>query len=440
MRNNGALKKLLSVLLASVCVLGLVGCNNVGKGGESGKESEKEEDRVMTNHAVYDGVVLPDSLWEAPQVIYNAEKDRTDVGINGSIQALYYRSDYKGEESYAFAYLGIPEGASATEKVPAVLLLHGGGGTAYWHWVKEWVNRGYVALAMDLEGHVPLESGHPDKMPQELYTQSEYTAPHNQNYGDAAKPIEETWMYYAVSTAIKGNSLLHRLEMVNKNKIGVCGVSWGGVITGIVSGYDDRFAFAIPIYGSLNNAESSGNLASYYKNHPAAKVWDDDEGLSRVETPMLFLQMNNDVSFFPDSIMYTAQRCKNVHLSYVHNWLHSHSHAFARQEPYAFADEIVGKGESLVKITGKTGQTGGTLSLEIPKGTSVKYAYIMVTNSDMKTIPTWGFARLPVENGKISYEITEELKSFVGGEITYYYVYVEDNLGRVASTNLIQLT
>jgi hypothetical protein len=100
----------------------------------------------------------------------------------------------------------------------------------------------------------------------------------------------------------------------------------------------------------------------------------------------------------------------------------------------------VGKGESLVKITGKTGQTGGTLSLEIQKGTSVKYAYIMVTNSDMKTIPTWEFARLPVENGKISYEITEELKSFVGGEITYYYVYVEDNLGRVASTNLIQLT
>lgn len=109
-----------------------------------------------------------------------------------------------------------------------------------------WVNRGYVALAPDLEGHVPLESGRMSSAPAELYERSAYPAPQNKNYGDAALPLDETWMYYAASTAILGNSLLHSLDMVDRYKIGVCGVSWGGVVTSVVSGYDDRFAFPFP--------------------------------------------------------------------------------------------------------------------------------------------------------------------------------------------------
>lgn len=250
--------------------------------GCGGTERE-EEKREMTMHAVYDGVALPDSLWQAPQYYRDTQNDRSDAGIAGEIQALYYRSDYLGEESYAFAFLGIPEGASAQSKKPAVLLIHGGGGTAYWQWVREWVNRGYVALAMDLEGHVPKPEGTSDNMPADLYVDSQYNAPHNSNYGDAALPVEQTWMYYAVSTSILGNSLLHSLDFVDRYKVGVCGVSWGGVITSIISGYDDRFAFSVPIYCSLNLAESrGGTLSSYYRAHPEARVWDDDEGLSRV--------------------------------------------------------------------------------------------------------------------------------------------------------------
>ena len=286
------LKKCALVSLA-LCLAApaLCGC---GKEGENEKPEEKRE---MTNHAVYDRVSLPDSLWQAPKIIEDTENDRTETGIGGTIKAIYYRSDYDGQESYAFAFLGIPEGASADDKKPAVLLVHGGGGTAYWQWVKEWVNRGYVALAMDLEGHVPKKEGTSDNMPADLYTKSQYPAPHNQNYGDADLPIEQTWMYYAVSTAILGNSLLHGLDYVDIYKVGVCGVSWGGVITSIISGYDDRFAFSVPIYCSLNLAEAKGgNLNGYYRAHPAARVWDDDEGLSRVETPLFFLAMNDDVN------------------------------------------------------------------------------------------------------------------------------------------------
>ncbi len=418
------------------------GTNGGTTGGtvSGGNGNTETEVRVMTDHAVYDGVALPDSLWQAPQYYRDEANDRQDSGINGTIQAIYYRSDYMDEESYAFAFLGIPEGVSETNKAPAVLLVHGGGGTAYWEWVREWVNRGYVALAMDLEGHVPLPEGTASNAPADLYVASQYTAPHNQNYGDTNKEIEETWMYYAVSTAIRGNSLLHSLDCVDKYKVGVCGVSWGGVITSIISGYDDRFAFSIPIYISLNMSENtSGNLNGYYKNHVNARVWDDDLGLTSVETPLLFLLMNNDPNAAPNSVSITAEGCKNATIAIVRNWAHSHAHAFARYEPYAFADSIVKGGTGLVKVSAIPQSAEGSVSVTVPDGLTVK-AYVAVTGDDMTSgIPSFEHFRVAITDGVIEYAITDEMKEAVGGEVTWFYIWTEDNYGRVISTTMVQL-
>ena len=292
---------------------------------------------------------------------------------------------------------------------------------------------------MDLEGHVPKKEGTSDNMPADLYTKSQYPAPHNQNYGDADLPIEQTWMYYAVSTAILGNSLLHGLDYVDIYKVGVCGVSWGGVITSIISGYDDRFAFSVPIYCSLNLAEAKGgNLNGYYRAHPAARVWDDDEGLSRVETPLFFLAMNDDVNAFPDSISMTAARCKNATVSLVRNWLHSHTHAFARPEPYAFADSIVKGGDGMVKVVAQPEKSSGSVKITVPEGLSVK-AYIAFTGGDMKKIPSWGHIRLTLKEGEAAYEITDEMKKEAGGEVTWFYIWFTDNFDRVTSTRMVQL-
>ena len=433
--------KKISLFALALCFVACVcACNNsASENGDNGGDNT-EETRVMTNHAVYDGVEFPDSLWTAPEYKRDEQNDRTDKKIKGEIRAIYYRSDYNDEESYAFAFLGIPEGASEQNKAPAVLLVHGGGGTAYWQWVCEWVNRGYVALAMDLEGHVPLPSGTSDNMPADLYVKSEYTAPHNQNYGDASKPIEQTWMYYATSTAIRGNSLLHSLPYVNKYKVGVCGVSWGGVITSIISGYDDRFAFSVPIYCSLNLAESgSCNLGGYYKNHAEAQVWDNDEGLSRVNTPLLLLAMNNDPNALVDSLSYTVESCRNAQISLVRGWAHSHSHAFARQEPYAFADSVVKGGAGLIKISGKPKGEKGSVTLSVPSGVNLKAAYIAVTGSAFNRIPDFTHFRLTPSGNTLKYELTDEMAQSAGGAITWCYIWVEDDLGRVVSTVAVEL-
>jgi len=38
---------------------------------------------------------------------------------------------------------------------PGVILIHGGGGTAFADWVHLWARRGYAALAMNLNGSRP---------------------------------------------------------------------------------------------------------------------------------------------------------------------------------------------------------------------------------------------------------------------------------------------
>jgi len=443
MVNN--MKKIITICIYLLTIFVLVGCNkftNKSTKNETIKKKTKttiiEEDRTMTDGPVFDLVDFSKDLWTKPNYYYDESLDRSDKSLKGDIKALYYRSDYKGIESYAFAYLGIPENINESNKAPGVLLIHGGGGTAYYDWVKEWVNNGYVALAMDLEGHIPTIDADPSMAPQNLYTNSIYTCPHNMNYGDSNNTISETWMYYAVKTSILGNSLLHSLDCVNKNKIGACGVSWGGVITSIITSYDDRLAFSIMIYGSMNNKDSNGMVPNYYKTNVGARVWDDDTGLASSKTPMLFVAMNDDKCFYPDSTMVTASRVENKTICFINNYYHSQVHAMNRLEPIAFANEIVKGTKELIKVELVD---DNKVKINIPDGISASKAYLFYTDSTFNTLPTWQKNRLQVVDNEINFEITDDLLDYVDGDrINYYYVAVEDNLGRIVTTNIIENT
>ena len=121
---------------------------------------------------------------------------------------------------------------------------HGGGGTAYPEWVRFWNKKGYAAIAMDLEGHLPggkshqLEGdfptgvGHPQAGPSRIDW-----------FGDRALPDEEQWFYHAVADVIRANSLLRSFPEINPEKIGLTGISWGGTVASSVVG--GRLAFCL---------------------------------------------------------------------------------------------------------------------------------------------------------------------------------------------------
>lgn len=293
-------------------------------------------EREMHNHSIYeDGIDFANNLWEKPQFKYSPEND-----IDG-IKGMYLRSDYLGNESYAFCYLGYPE--EAKENYPAILLLHGGGGTAYYEWVKKRNEKGFVALAIDLEGHVPLKTGTLTSYPKDLYLKSQYEAPHNINLGDGHKPINDTWLYYACKTAIIGNSFLHSLEHVDKYNVGVCGISWGGFITSIISGYDDRFAFSIPIYCTIGMENSGTPIGSYISNNPSFKTVDNLEPLTKINTPIYLMVSNSDMHENISVASDVVSSIKNGCLSIIDKFPHSHFDAVNQIEPYIYANKIVNK-------------------------------------------------------------------------------------------------
>ena len=74
------------------------------------------------------------------------------------VQAVFLKGvNYKDNETRIFGYLGCPKDASINNKYPGVVLVHGGGGTAYKEWVKQWVDAGYVAFAIDYQGNMILK-------------------------------------------------------------------------------------------------------------------------------------------------------------------------------------------------------------------------------------------------------------------------------------------
>src|SRR6186713_911179 len=59
------------------------------------------------------------------------------------VKSLWFAGPpYKGKPTRIFAYYGEPSGR-AGNKVPAMVLIHGGGGTAFAEWVRMWNARGY---------------------------------------------------------------------------------------------------------------------------------------------------------------------------------------------------------------------------------------------------------------------------------------------------------
>jgi gluconolactonase len=86
------------------------------------------------------------ALKQAPKV--------TVAGESRPVTSLYYENEpYLGKPTRVFAYLAKPE--KVESKLPAMVLVHGGGGTAFQEWAELWAKRGYVALAMDLAGQGP---------------------------------------------------------------------------------------------------------------------------------------------------------------------------------------------------------------------------------------------------------------------------------------------
>ena len=314
-----------------------------------------------------DRLQFDSTVWVAPKV-YNDAPDSLNYPNE---KAFYYEGlEYLKHATKVFTYIGFPANASKNNKVPAVVLVHGGGGTAFPQWVKMWNDIGYAAIAMDLEGRQPVTPL------SNIHRVHDYSGPSNTNYSDINVNIKDQWMYHAVADVYLAYALLAADERVDSTKIGITGISWGGIIASIAIGNADCFAFAIPVYGCGYLNTSKALFMSVY-NDTVSRQWEASKWLRSAKTPTLWINSDSDNCFSIDATSKSTQNTINSTVTIIPGYPHSHEHGWSPQEIYNFANSVVKGGKKLIQITKQPSEDDLNIQFNTDNSHGVKSAKLI---------------------------------------------------------------
>jgi cephalosporin-C deacetylase-like acetyl esterase len=243
-----------------------------------------------------------------------------------TIRTLYYKGEeYKGKATRVFAYYATPGTLSGDlsrdKNLPAIVLVHGGGGTAFSKWAQLWASRGYAAIAMDLGSCGPNRMRLADGGPRQR---------DREKFGAIDEPVTDQWTYHAVANVIRAHSLIRSFPEVDRDRVALTGISWGGYLTCIVAGIDNRFKIAVPVYGCgflHDNSVWLKQFAEMSAENRAkwVQLWDPSMYVGSAAMPMLFINGGRDFAYPPDSHAKTyalVQSPKNI--SFVPDLRHGH--------------------------------------------------------------------------------------------------------------------
>ena len=339
-----------------------------------------------------------------------SEKTSYDVILSeGRISGILYENEpCHGKASKVFAYLGIPE--KTDTKVPAIICIHGGGGKAFKEWVELWVKRGYAAIAMDLGGMGPdgerLACGGPEQTHEAKFTVS--------------LGWQNLWTYHAVAAIIRANNILRLDTRIDPGCIAATGISWGGYLTCIISGIDNRLSCAIPVYGcgfiQDNSAADWMNIFSKMSAEEK-KFWHDKcdpaAYLGKTQMPVMFVTGTNDFAYPLDSLKKSYSIVKGqLTLCVRREMPHGHEHGWAPREIQVYIDNLFRKTPPLPKISSMTVK-GSHASATFASEMKVSAVYLLYTK-DKGTWQTRKWVQVPAkqENGRISANLPSDVTVF----------------------------
>jgi len=285
------------------------------------------------------------------------------------VHSLTYAGEkYQGKGTEVFAFYASPitlGEAKPGAKFSGVVLIHGGGGTAFAEWVHLWAKRGYAAIAMDLNGSRPPDPAFDPKTGMAIgngHRGERKRLPnggpphgHPEKFDCILTPdTSDDWPFHAVASVMRAHTLLRSFAEVDAEHTAVTGISWGGYTTCLVASLDDRFKAAVPVYGCgfLHEGESvqKPSIDKLDPEHRALWVKEYDPGslLPRCRVPIFFVNGTNDVHYVLDSYMKSYNVVPGEkHMRIQVKMPHGHPPGWAPQEIGLFIDSKCRDGKPL---------------------------------------------------------------------------------------------
>ena len=380
-----------------------------GSNAQSSQSTPEQE-----NTPQIEDIVKPDLMWDTETLFATKpELQESDVYLGSTIQTFKFRSAPYGnkESTWVFAAIGVPTSEKPEDGYPAIVLVHGGGGTVSKGWIDYWTQQGYVAIAFDNFGNQLDKSGNkvenPDGGPKETFVGSNL---------DGVENPDQSWIYHAVYNSIMSNNILRARKDVDKDRIVLTGNSWGGYVTCVVAGVDKRFA----AFATTNGCGYVYNDTTWLKNGSFGgaqreewiSLYDPSSYLPYATKPMLFVSGVNDEYFSAYNRQKSAELVKGQ-VFYSQRTNISHAAWNKQYETSAFFQYVL-YGDDRISLLSNITTTDNvaTFTYENKNFNRVNFVYTTSTDKDSHEW-VWETVEVTEENGVYSYEIPEGTTAYL---------------------------
>lgn len=370
---------------------------------------------------------------------------------NGPVRSLLYAGEkYRDQPTEVFAFYASPatlgEAAPGGE-FPAVVLIHGGGGTAFAEWAWLWAKRGYAAIAMDLAGHRPpdpiydAKTGAPvpgqanDRKKRVRLPNGGPDQGHPEKFDTIGGSASDDWPYHAAASVILAHSLVRSFPEVDPDRTAVTGISWGGYTTCLVASLDHRFKAAVPVYGCgfLHEGESV-QKPSIDKLGARRAEWireyDPSSLLPRCRVPMLFVNGTNDIHYPLDSYQRSFDCVPGAKQMRIQvNMAHGHPPGWAPKEIGIFIDSYCLGGKPLPK-PGVAAIRNGRVHLPFASVVAIESAHLhYTTDGEIRSKRKWTTTPAMVGEGVITAPLPP-------AEANTWFITLTDSRGAMVSSGI----
>ena len=368
------------------------------------------------------------------------------------IRSLTYENEkFEGHTTDVFAFYATPgtiSGDTSKDKnLPAVVLIHGGGGTAFAQWTWLWAKRGYAAIAMDLGGQRPpapkfnpttgdLVSGFSRPGDRIRLERGGPAAGRVQKFANVGGDSTDDWQHHSVPAVIRAHSLIRSFKGVDADRTAVTGISWGGYMTCIVASVDHRFKAAVPVYGCgfLYDGESVQRPAIDALSPEQRTEWiskyDPSAWLPECRVPILFVNGTNDihyplVSYSRSYGLVKSQKQVRIKVK----MRHSHQAGWEPNEIGRFIDHYL-LGEKSLPQLGNPASNDGMASVEVMTEVGLESAqFHYTTGTNRLAERNWSSIPATIKGVVLSAKVPKEA--------TIWMFSATDSQGGMVSTDVV---